>query len=128
MKPHFGAYAALVALTFFVAGGSRANQLEGGAPVGRSAPASSASASAAGSVYSTVSGVVSAIDAKAGTLVLDGQRRYEFVASTLTVRRQTDTRRPAGVADIKAGERVSLSVVSKGANPVTKVSEVWIAK
>ena len=126
MKPHFGAYAALVALTFFVAGGSRANQLEGGAPVGRSAPASSASTSAGR--YSTVSGVVSTIDAKGGTLVLDGQRRYAFVASTLTVRRQTDTRRPASAADIKPGERVSLTVVTQGANPVAKVSEVWIAR
>ena len=128
MKTRLGAYVALVALICLVADGSVANQLIGGAPVGRSAPASSASTSAGGGGYSTVSGVVSTIDAKGGALVLDGQRRYEFVASTLSVRRQTDTRRPAGVADIKPGERVSLTVVSKGASPVATVSEVWIAR
>ena len=127
MKPHFGVCLALVALMFLVVGRSGANALQGGAPVGRSAPGSSATVPADGG-YSTVSGVVTAIDAKRGTLVLDGQRRYDFVASTLSVRRQTDTRRPAGVADIKLGERVSLSVVTKGANPVARISEVWIAR
>ena len=127
MKLHFGAYAVLVALIGLAADDSGANELKGGAPVGRSVPASSANASAAGS-YATVSGVVTAIDAKAGALVLDGKRRYEFVASTLSVRRQTDTRRPAGVADVRVGERVSLTIVIKGANPVAKVSEVWIAR
>ena len=124
MKLHFGACLALVALLFAAADGSSANALKGGAPVGRSAPGSSATVGS----YSTVSGVVTAIDAQGGTLVLDGQRRYEFAASTLTVRRQTDTRRPAGVADIKPGERVSLSVVSKGTNAVARISEVWIAR
>ena len=127
MKLHFAAYVALVALIGLAADSCGANELKGGAPVGPSTSASSASASVDRS-YSTVSGVVTAIEAKRGTLVLDGQRRYAFVASTLSVRRQTDTRRPAGVADVRVGERVSLSVVTQGANPVAKVSEVWIAQ
>ena len=127
MKLHFGACVALGALAFAVADGSSANMLKGDAPVGRGAPGSSATVPADGT-YSTVSGVVTAIDAKGGTLVLDGQRRYAFSASTLSVRRQTDMRRPASVADIKLGERVSLSVVTKGANAVARISEVWIAR
>lgn len=89
-------------------------------------PSASATIRPAG-LSSSVSGVVSAIDASGGTLTLDG-RRYSFVARTLVVRRQNDTSRPASVADITVGNRVSLTLQRKTTTSPTTVSEVWISR
>lgn len=80
-----------------------------------------------GNLSSSVSGVVSTIDASGGSLTLDGKRRYPFVAATLVVRRQSDASSAAGVADIKVGSRVSLTIQRKTASSQPTVSEVWIA-
>lgn len=86
------------------------------------------SAASAQSAYSSVSGVVSRIDGKSGWLILDGARRYEFAATALVVRRQDDASRPASVADIKVGSRVSLTTGRKTASSPLKVSEVWLVQ
>ena len=75
----------------------------------------------------SVSGVISAIDTKRGTLTLDGSQRYAFVAKTLAVRRQNDVSRPASIAEISVGSRVSLTMQRKSTTAPATVSEVWIA-
>lgn len=91
---------------------------------------SGASAGSAGSSTASTrvaAGVVTAVDAQGGSLVLDGSRRFVFDARTLRVRRQSNAGSPARLIDVGVGSRVSLTVVRTSAGAAEKVSEVWLA-
>ena len=116
-----GDTAAILLLALALVPGHRASAIEL-----QNEPSASATIRPAG-LSSSVSGVVSAIDASGGTLTLDG-RRYSFVARTLVVRRQNDASRPASVADITVGSRVSLTLQRKTVTSPATVSEVWFSR
>lgn len=90
-----------------------------GAPWPPARPASSSSAE---------SGTVSKIDARGSTIELDGRRRFSFTPASVIVRRQSNQGGPAGLSDLGAGTKVSLTVIKASHSASSaEVAEIWIA-
>lgn len=73
------------------------------------------------------SGTVSKIDAKKGTVELDRVRRFVFTPATVVVRKQNNQRGPARLAEVKAGAKVSVTLIKTSDTALPRVTEFWIA-
>lgn len=90
-----------------------------GAPRPPAKPASS---------YAAESGIVTRIDAKSGSIELDGSRRFSFDPTSVLVRTQSNQHSSSSIAEVTVGARVSVTIVKKSASSSATVSEVWIAR
>jgi hypothetical protein len=79
------------------------------------------------SSVSAESGTVTRIDAKNGTIVLDGRRRFAFSPASVIVRKQSNQRSSGGLAEVKEGAKVSLTILKNADSASPRVTEVWIA-
>ena len=127
MKPHAGHCAAITLPLVLLSALGLLGQPAGAIEIKAEARAAAGSASSSTASTRVAAGVVTAVDRRGGSLVLDGTRRFVFEPRTLVVRRQSNTGGSPPLSDVGVGTRVSLTLVKRSANAAEKVSEVWIA-
>jgi hypothetical protein len=94
----------------------------------KGAPRPPAQSANSASSYAAESGIVTRIDAKSGSIELDGSRRFSFDPATVLVRQQSNRSRSSNLTEVNVGARVSVTIVRKSNSSSATVSEVWIAR